>query len=213
MIKEYFIQLLVEKSDLKSLFKPVCEKYKIPIANMRGWGSIEQKAEMAIRFKKMEEAGKKPILFACGDFDPPGLGISNSLIKTFKKNARFSGWEPDNLVVDRIGLNHDFIQDNSLTWIDGLETISGADLSDPNHKFYQRNIYDIQGYIARYGARKCEANAVVVVPLLGRRMLIDKIEGYLGKDCYIEFEKKIRERREKVRELIQEKLDEEEDEI
>src|SRR5207248_2523851 len=50
------------------------------------------------------------------------------------------GWHPDNLVIDRFGLNIDFIEEQNLTWIDNLQTSSqGAinDLADPRHKHHR----------------------------------------------------------------------------
>ncbi|GAI61700.1 unnamed protein product, partial [marine sediment metagenome] len=55
--QDYYIQLLVEKVDLKSLFMEICEKYKIPVANLHGSGSIEQKAVMAHNFQYHENEG------------------------------------------------------------------------------------------------------------------------------------------------------------
>jgi len=208
--KDYYLQVLVEKIDLKSLFAKVCEQYHIQIANMRGWGSMEQKAIMAKAFEKMEEKEKTPVLLMCGDFDPPGLSISE-VKSQFENYKLFTGWDPENLIVDRIGLNYKFIQENDLTWIDGLETISGKDLANPNHAFYKKNTYDIQGYIEKYGKRKCEANAVVVVPQLGRQILVDAIEKYVGVDAWDNYRAEIAEKQEEVRELILEKLGEEEE--
>ncbi|GAJ16813.1 unnamed protein product, partial [marine sediment metagenome] len=49
-----YLQLLVEKVDLKSLFRSICNKYRIPMANLRGWGSLEQKAVIAKNFELAE---------------------------------------------------------------------------------------------------------------------------------------------------------------
>ena len=205
--KDCYIQLLVEKVDLKSLFRNICEKYRIPMANMKGMGSIEQKAGMAQRFREMENKGKVPVLLACGDHDPAGLCISNILKDHFLDYGAFSGWNAENLIVDRIGLNYDFIQENGLSWISGLKTASGKDLANPNHYFYKKNIYDIQGYIEKYGTRKCEANAVIVVPELGRKMLTDAIAKYIGEEAYEKYESRIKEGKEKVRDLIAAKME------
>ena len=207
--KNYFIQMLVEKSDLKSLFAPVCEKYYIPLANMRGWGSMEQKATMAKNFMEAEGDGKTPVLLVCCDFDPPGLSISGILNDTFVKHSKFSGWYPHNLIVERVGLNYDFIIKNKLTWIDQIHTISGRNLADPNHKFYKSNTYDIQGYIEKYGERKCEANAIVVAWKLGREMLVKRIEKYVGEGAYDKYIKDTVKKRKEVKELIDKKLEEE----
>ena len=204
--QECYIQLLVEKADLKSLFRKVCKQYRIPMANLRGWGSMEQKAVMAGNFREAEERGKTPILLACGDFDPAGLVISDVLKKQFKEYELFTGWNPDNLIVKRIGLNYDFIQDNGLTWVNNLIS-SGKDkkdLSNPKHEFYKNNTYHIQEYIAKYGARKCEANAVVIVPELGRKMLQDSIDSFIGVNAYKDYEAVIYERRLEAKRQIEE---------
>ena len=51
----------------------------------------------------------------------------------------------ERLTIDRFGLNADFIHDQGLTWIDGLETGSGRNLSDPKHK--DHNAAYVQNYI------------------------------------------------------------------
>lgn len=208
--KEYFIQLLVEKVDLKSLFRNICVQNKISMANMKGAGSIEQKGSMALKFEEMEEKGKTPVLLACGDFDPPGLEITELLRDQFRDYSVFSGWNPENLIVERIGLNYDFIEKNGLSWIDGLMTASGKDMANPKHFCYIRNMYHVREYIEKYGARKCEANSVVVVPELGRRMLIDAIARFLGEDAYEKHQEVIEERKEEIRELITAKMEDEE---
>ncbi|GAH42827.1 unnamed protein product, partial [marine sediment metagenome] len=86
--KDCYLQLLVEKVDLKSLFRNLCNRYKIPMANLHGWGSLEQKAVMARNFWIAENRGKRPVLLACGDFDPPGLEISNALEGDFEELSK-----------------------------------------------------------------------------------------------------------------------------
>lgn len=55
--EEYYIQMVVEKIDLVTLFTPITSKYHIPIANSKGWSSILQRAEYSRRFKEAEEKG------------------------------------------------------------------------------------------------------------------------------------------------------------
>jgi len=208
-MQDCYIQILVEKVELKSLFRKICKKYRIPIANLRGWGSMEQKAVMAEKFKEMEQEGKKPVLLTCGDFDPAGLCISAVLKKQFKEYELFTGWNPDNLQVERIGLDYDFIQENKLTWIDNLISASKKDISKPTHKFYINNVYGVREYIAKYGVRKCEANAIVIVPELGRKMLQDSIDDFLGADAYSKYEAIIYERKLEAERQIEEIIDNE----
>jgi len=207
--KNYYIQLLVEKVDLKSLFARICKQYKIPIANLHGSGSIEQKAVMAYNFQYHENEGRQPILFACGDFDPPGLEIRAVLKDWFVKYIGFTGWDPQNLIVDPIGLTYRFIQKNNLTWIDNLESSGEKDLDDPTGKVWKDNRFNIQKYVAKYGVKKCESNAIVVVPKLGRKMLQDAIDKWLGKDVYKDYLSDLKTGRSRTKELIEEKLEEE----
>jgi hypothetical protein len=69
--------------DLKSLFEPICGEYCIPIANARGWSDINGRARMMRRFKHWEGQGKQCVLLYCGDHDPAGLNISDSLMSLF----------------------------------------------------------------------------------------------------------------------------------
>ena len=68
----------------------------------------------------------------------------------------------DEIISDRFGLNYNFIEANHLTWIDNLETSSGGDLASTRHPDHSKPY--VQDYLARFGGRKCEANALVVTP-------------------------------------------------
>lgn len=198
----YYIQMLVEKIDLVSLFKPVVERYKIPIATSKGWSSMLQRAEYARRFKIAEERGLKCVLLYCGDHDPDGLRISQKIKKNLNDLKDIvwengdGGYDPTDLIVDRFGLNYQFILANNLTWIDNSEDVppigipklitgSGKNLADPNHKHFHMTY--MQDYIKNYGVRKCEANALVVRPEQGRDLCRSAIERYLGSDAINRF--------------------------
>jgi len=192
--EEYYIQMLVEKIDLKTLFEPVCTEYHIPIATSKGWSSILQRAKYANRFKRAEEKGLKCVLLYCGDHDPDGLRISDFLRKNLRDLAsiewenRGTGYNPRKLIIDRFGLNYDFIIENNLTWIDNLLTGSKRDLADPTHPNHQMDY--IQEYLRNYGVRKCEANAIVVIPDQARLLCQEAIEKYLGQNARERFRKK-----------------------
>jgi hypothetical protein len=182
--EQYYIQVVVEKIDLKTLFQPIAKQYHIPIANARGWSSILQRAEFARRFKDAEERGLKCVLLYCGDHDPDGLRISETMRKNLQdlQNVQWAdgetGYDPTNLVIHRFGLNYDFITKNHLSWIDNLTTGSGKDLASPSHR--NHSLPYVQDYLARYGARKCEANALVIAPQAGRQLFEDTIKMYVG---------------------------------
>lgn len=197
--EQYYIQMVVEKIDLKTLFGPVCRKFHIPIATGRGWSSMLQRAEFARRFKTAEEKkGQKCILLYCGDHDPDGHRIVDEFLR---KNLEdlidiewadgTAGYNPDCLDIKRFGLNYDFIIANKLTWIENLITARGKDLADPSHK--NHFLPYVQDYLEKYGPRKCEANALVVKPDQGRELCRETIESYLGEGARKRFQRKRKE--------------------
>ena len=209
--EEYYIQMVVEKIDLKNFFEPVCKQYHVPVATSRGWASILQRAEYARRFKQAEERGLKCVLLYCGDHDPDGLRISEFLRSNLEELSEItwsdglSGYDPSTLKIDRFGLNFDFIQANKLTWIDNLYT--GAKqpcpichlpkrLDDPHHPNFR--LQYVQEYLKMYRARKCEANALVVRPKESQDLCRQAIERYLGPHALGRFES----RRQRIRRTL-----------
>lgn len=194
--EEYYVQMLVEKIDLVSLFKPICDAYHIPIATSKGWSSILQRWEIVERFKKAEENGLKAVLLYCGDHDPYGLAISDYMRKNLMDIYQATDYDADKIEIDRFGLNADFIRDHNLTWIDNLITGSGKgpDYDDPI----------FVNYIREYGERKCEANALVVVPDAARSLCTEAIEKYYGNDILGRFAQKEEEIRGKVEARLKE---------
>jgi len=204
--EDYYIQLVVEKIDLVTLFKPICDKFHIPITNAKGTGSILQRGLMAKRFKEAEERGLKCVLLYCGDHDPDGLQIGDNYLKLLNelKNCwlidGFQGYNPKNLIHDRFGLNADWINENGLTWLNNLKT--GAkkkpnDLADPKHPNHK--LPYVQNYIKDFGIRKCEANALVVIPKEAQQLCRDAIEDYLKPDAEQRFKKIENETMKKLR--------------
>lgn len=192
--EEYYIQMIVEKIDLKTMFSPVCEKYHIPIATTKGWSSMLQRAEYAKRFKLAEEKGLKCVLLYCGDHDPDGLRISDFLrsnlqdLRHIRWNDETQGYDPRNLQIDRFGLTYEFIEENNLTWIDNLITSSGKSLASPSHPNY--NMDYVQNYLSEIGERKCEANALIVDPEAAQALCRNAITKYLGEDALDRFKKR-----------------------
>jgi len=202
--EEYYIQMIVEKIDLLTLFRPVCKEYHIPIATSKGWSSMLQRAEYARRFKEAEDKGLKCVLLYCGDHDPDGLRISDFLRKNLRDLAgihwrdRTKGYNPRNLIIDRFGLNLDFIEENDLSWTPNLITGSGKNLASPSHPNY--NMTYLQDYLADIGERKCEANTLVTSPESARQLCTESIESYVGEEAL--------ERFEALRQEIRDELDE-----
>jgi hypothetical protein len=195
-----FVQMLVEKVDLRNLFDPVCAKFNVPIANVRGWGDINTRAALMRRYRQHEMAGRKCVLLYCGDHDPAGLSISAFLRSNLEELEKAVGWSPKDLTIDRFGLNADFIAEHGLTWIDNLETGSGKNLADPSHP-HHRHPY-VQNYIRRFGARKVEANALVVRPEAGRELCRDAIERYVDLESVKKYRAELKTQQSEVADIV-----------
>jgi hypothetical protein len=191
--QDYFIYMVVEKIDLKSLFSVVCEEYHVEIINAKGWSDINSRVRMAKLFRKWEKKGKICVLLYCGDRDPGGLNILDFIQEKFRQLQGATGWNPDGLIIDRFGLNKDFIKLNELTWIENLHTSSGGDLGDPKHQDNAKTY--VQDYIALHGRRKCEANSLVVRPEEGRKRCLDFILKYISAEGVEQYEADMEERR------------------
>lgn len=206
--EQFYVQMLVEKIDLLTLFQPVTDLYHIPIANSKGWSSILQRAEYARRFKDAEARGLRCVLLYCGDHDPDGLRISDTIRKNLEQVSEVewsdgeTGYDPEALEIVRFGLNFDFIQKHRYTWIDNLITGSGKNLASRSHP-NNRMAY-VQEYLSTVGERKCEANAIVTTPDVARKLCRDAIEKVVGKKALGRFAAK----REEVRQRYETLLDE-----
>jgi hypothetical protein len=173
--------MLVEKIDLVGLFEPICREYGVALANTKGWADIHVRAELMRRCAEAESRGKICVLLYCGDHDPAGLWISERLIENLRELSGAVGWEPDNLIIERFGLNFDFIERLGLTWVDNLLTASGKDLADARHPDHFKPW--VQDYIRQFGARKLEANALVTAPVEGRALCRRAILRYFDQDA------------------------------
>jgi hypothetical protein len=199
-----YIEMQVEKIDLRSLFGPVCSQFHVPLTNARGWSDLNSRAAIMRRFKYWERRGKQCVLLYCGDHDPAGLAISDCLRANLADLADAVGWSPVQLIIERFGLNADFIEAKRLTWIDGLETGSGRSLADPRHPDHKKSY--VQDYLRRFGARKVEANALVVRPEAGRELCRQAILRHVPADAVADYERLLKIEREKVRLAIIDRL-------
>jgi len=197
---------MVEKVDMVTIFNPICRKYHIPIANSRGFSSILQRANIGRRFKESERYGRRSVLLVYGDHDPSGLVITSGIRNLFKEmdqcvweNKETCWTPPDDFIVERIGINWDFIKDHGIPLIEGLSTsrkvkhpVTGKqvwmNLENPLHP--KHNLEYVQDYIRDFGPYKCEANAIVTNPKPARDLFEKTILSYLGDDVTDRYEAK-----------------------
>jgi hypothetical protein len=183
--QSHYVQMMVEKIDLRSLFSPTCAEFWVPIANGKGWSDLNLRANMLRRYADAWAKGKKNVLLYCGDHDAAGLNISKFLRSNLMDLAKAVGCPSsvvEELIIDRFGLNRDFIDAHpTLTWIDNLITSSGVCLSDPKHQDHLKPY--VQDYIRKHGVRKLEANALVVMPDEARALCRAAILRYIDTEA------------------------------
>jgi hypothetical protein len=114
------------------------------------------------------------------------------------------GWSSDNLVIIRFGLNADFIDEHGLTWIDNLGTSSGGQLDDPEHNDHDKSY--VQDYIAEFGVRKCEANALVVEPEVGRELCRAAILAHVPANALERYQRKLVRVRKQLQRALRERV-------
>jgi hypothetical protein len=192
--QQHFVQLLVEKIGLKNLFSRVCDQYHVPLGNSRGSPSIWQRIRILERFAERQAKGNRCVLLYFGDHDIHGLRISRSLRANFEEVLgafnryfpEYEGFDLDEVVIERFGLNADFIERHKLSWTEGLITGSGKDLGDPSHRKYGE--HDVQDYIRRFGERKVEADALVTRAEASRAPCKTAILGFIDQDGIDQYE-------------------------
>jgi hypothetical protein len=204
--QKYYVEVMVEKVDLKSLFKDVCLDFCVPITNARGWSDLNSRAAIMKRFGQNEREGRRCVLLYCGDHDPAGLAISGFIRSNMEELSKALQWNPANLIIDRFGLNYDFIMQNNLTWIDNLETSGKGPggqkkrLDDPGHPDHGKPY--VQDYLRQFGARKVEANALVVRSAEGRELCRQAILKYVDEDSAQEYNEYLEEQQELSRAVL-----------
>ena len=201
---DVYVEVAVEKLDLRSLFEPVCKEFHVPVTNLKGWSDVNARAAMMQRFKLHEARGRLCVLLLCGDHDPGGLQITEQMRKNLEDLAGAVSWSADNLLIIRFGLNAEFIDEYNLTWIDNLETSSGGQLDDPSHNDHDKRY--VQDYIEQFGVRKCEANALVVEPEVGRQLCRDAILEHVPDDAVERYQRKLDRVRKRLRRALRERV-------
>ena len=202
--RDVYVEVAVEKLDLRNLFEPVCKEFYVPLTNFKGWSDLNARAAMMRRFARRESEGRRCVLLLCTDLDPGGLDQANKMRKNLEDLSRAVGWSPKNLVIIRFGLDAKFVNRHRLTWIDNLETGSGQDLGDRNHSDHFKPY--VQDYIREYGKRKVEANALVVLPEIGRRLCRDAILRFIPTDAPEKYRRKLHRVRLQLRRAIRKQL-------
>jgi hypothetical protein len=64
----------------------------------------------------------------------------------------------------------------------------------------------VQDYIRRFGVRKCEANALVVEPDIGRALIRTAILEHIPDDAIERYERKLKHRRKRLQRALRKRI-------
>lgn len=194
--QDYYLMLVVEKVDMATLFSDQCRRYNIPVANAKGWSSMNQRGELMSRcYQAAANRRQYPVILYCGDFDPAGVYISDNLRSNMEDLAEaaipdgeggyVTNFNLDPVTIDRFALNKETIDDLGLTWINNLKTGSGKDMAKSSHSSYEK--YNVPEWLDTIGERKVEANALLKETQAAKDLFQETIEKYLGDDPFEEY--------------------------
>jgi DNA-directed RNA polymerase subunit RPC12/RpoP len=118
------------------------------------------------------------------DLDPKGVKIAETFRKNLKDMERATGWNPDDMIIERFGLNVEQIDKFKLSWIPNLKTSKGR---DPKYT------KDVKRYIEEIGEKKCEMESLFKndeTLRAAEQICRGAIEKYYGLDAKERFQKK-----------------------
>jgi hypothetical protein len=201
--QDVYLELFVEKIDLVNLFEKVCRKWDIVTTNIKGWSDLNRRYQALQRFA--EHTDKQCVLLYCGDHDPAGLNISNTLHNNLEtmigtRDRRGSRIYFFDIEIDRFGLNYDFIEEHNLSWVNNLNTSSGMSLDSPRHPDHNKPY--VQNYLAEYGVRKVEANALVTRAEASHELITTAVENYLSLEGLEQYWEDTTEQRSQLQEQL-----------
>ncbi len=181
--QKWFPIIWTEKRDLIKLFEPELPQAVRRFAS-KGQADVNSRVALIEECIWAESEGLYPVILYCGDLDPMGVKMSDAIAENLRPLAKVLGWEAglDEMVfmnyIVRFGLNAEFVDNAGLLWIDGLETSSGDNLADPNHKHHQFPY--VQDYLREYGTKKVEANALIANPTAARALMREELWQWLS---------------------------------
>lgn len=144
------VEVWIEKEALIGVIEGVCNQYDVKYFACKGYVSQSEMWKASQRMKFYMEYGIKPVIIHLGDHDPSGIDMTRDILE---RNHMF---EADDLIIERIALNMDQIEEFD-------PPPNPAKLTDTR----------AGSYIAKYGNKSWELDA------LDPKHLSDLIASYI----------------------------------
>lgn len=135
--QEFRPQVWVEKEALSGIVQAACDPFNVDFMCCRGYMSISEMRNSALRFDEIYSNNQEPVLIHLGDHDPSGLHMTQDII------SRIHVFMENPMLVDRIALNIDQVESLQLP---------------PN--FAKQKDSRLRDYKKRFGNRSWELDAL-----------------------------------------------------
>jgi len=136
-------EIWIEKDALSGVFEGICAKFDVDLLACKGYLSLSEAHEAAMRFQRIADEGQTPIIFHFGDHDSSGLDMTRDITRKFDMFI-------DGAEVRRMALTMEQIKEHKLP-------PQYAKMTDPR----------APAYIAIYGNDSWELDALDPVTLTG----------------------------------------------
>ena len=184
------LEIWVEKDAVANLCHRIALPYTVDVVVGRGFSSTSYKNDLRERVKISTEEGKQTIILYFGDFDPSGIVMLPSMMKTLREKMGLG----EQIVGQTWALKESQIEEYNLPY--SFDTIK---VGRPDKKDDQ----NAATFIARYGTRAVELDALPPDVLQG--LVMEAIESNIDMDLFNQ-EREIEEQERKTLEKLRKKI-------
>jgi hypothetical protein len=134
-----YVEIWTEKDACASVIAQAADPFGVPVFVARGFASLSSLYDAANTFREATEAGKRPIIYHFGDYDPSGVAAGDSIMRTlrddFKVNVQFvrAAVTKEQIKKFKLPTRPTKFSNHSKNWKGGdsveLDTIPSADIA------------------------------------------------------------------------------------
>lgn len=134
-----YVEVWVEKDALGSVIERACEPFRVPFLSCRGYVSLSEMHNSALRFEQQANYGKQCLLIHLGDHDPSGIDMTRDI----QDRCDIFHYGANQVEVLRIALNMDQIEEHN-----------------PPPNFAKMSDSRAGDYVPKYGNKSWELDAL-----------------------------------------------------
>ena len=145
--------------------------------------------------QKAKENELTPVLLLFYDFDIVGRQMSDNFKEYLEEIKPSTGYDPEKLVIKRVGLNIEDIKRYNLPLVEDHQLTREVNKfrDNPELKYTTKKPKNAD-FLEKYGSVKCEADALFIsreTLAIAEKITREAIEFYYGKDAVERFRKKM----------------------